>query len=44
MNIGMQVIFLILNFCVFMDICPGVGLMDHMISLFLYFKETPWAS
>ena len=38
MNIGMQVVFfLILSFCVFLDICPGVGLIDHMISQFLFF-------
>ena len=26
------------------DICPGVGLLDHMVSLFLIFKELPYYS
>ena len=37
MNIGVHVAFQIM---VFPDICPGVGLLDHMASLFLvFFKE-----
>ena len=37
MNIGIHVSFKII---VFPDICPGVGLLDHMASLFLvFFKE-----
>ena len=24
----------------FLDICPGVGLLDHIVVLFLVFKET----
>ena len=29
-----------LEFSSFLDICPGVGLLDHMVGLFLAFKET----
>ena len=37
MNIGVHVAFQIM---VFPDICPGVGLLDHMATLLSVFKET----
>ena len=30
-----------LEFSSFLDICPGVELLDHMVTLFLYFSRTP---
>ena len=39
MNIGVRVFFFKILF--FPDICPGVGLMDHMAILFLVFFEEP---
>ena len=30
--------------CYYSDTCPGVGLQDHMINLFLFFKEPPCSS
>ena len=38
MNIGAHVSFQIIQFC--LDICPGVGLLAHMATLFLFFKGT----
>ena len=29
-----------LEFSSFPDICPGLGLLDHVVTLFLVFKET----
>ena len=34
MNIGVHVFF---KFWFCLDVCPGLGLLDHMISLFLVF-------
>ena len=34
MNIGVHVFFCIMTFS---DVCPGVGLLDHMVVLFLVF-------
>ena len=31
-----------LEFSSFLDICPGVGLLDHMVTLFLVFWEPPY--
>ena len=39
MNIGVHVSFQIM---VFPDICPGVGLLDHMASLFLVFLRNSY--
>ena len=38
MNTGAQTLF---KLCFFLDICPGVVLLDHMVALFLvfFFKE-----
>ena len=33
-----------LEFSSFPDICPEVGLLDHMIALLLVFKERPYCS
>ena len=41
MNIGVHVDFL--NRMFFLDICPGVGLLDHMVTLFLVFEEEPFS-
>ena len=41
MNNGIHVSFSIL---VFQDICLGVGLLGHMVVLFLVFKEPPYCS
>ena len=38
MNIGMQVSFQI-GFLSFLNIHQGVGLLDHMVTLFYFFKE-----
>ena len=37
MNIGMHVYLFKLEFSSFPDICPGVGLPDHTVTLFLVF-------
>ena len=42
MNIGMHAYLFKLEFSSFLDICPGVGLLDHMVTLFLVFKEPPY--
>ena len=39
-NIKVQISFHIIVF--FLDICPGVGLMDHMATLFKVFEEPPY--
>ena len=41
-NIGVHLFEL--EFLSFPDICPGVGLMDHVVTLFLVFKEPPYCS
>ena len=41
MNIGVHVSFQI-NVFIFSDIYPGVGSLDHMVTLFLVFKEPPY--
>ena len=41
-NIGMQVS--LLEFSSFPGIYLGVGLLDHMVALFLVFKELPCSS
>ena len=38
MNLGGSYVFFKLQFS--LDICPGVGLQDHMVALFLVFKGT----
>ena len=40
-NIGVCVSFQIRVF-LFMNICLGVGLLGHMVGLFLFFKEVPY--
>ena len=37
MNIRVHVSFRIIEFSSFLDIRPGVGLLDHMVTLFLVF-------
>ena len=32
-----------LEFSSFLDVCPGVGLLDYMVALFLLFKENPYS-
>ena len=39
MNTGVHVSFQ-LEFLSYLDICPGVGLLDHVVALFLVFKGT----
>ena len=43
-NIGLHVSFGIsfFFFSIFVDIYPGVGLLDHMVVLFLLFEEPPY--
>ena len=41
-NIGVHVSFQIRVFLSFLDIYPGVGLLDHMVALFLVFEEPPY--
>ena len=34
-----------LEFSSILDICPGIGLLDHMITLFLdFFEESPYCT
>ena len=40
MNTGMHVLFQSMVFSP--DTWPGVGLLDHMVALFLVFKEPPY--
>ena len=37
MNIGVHVSFRVEEFLSFPGVCPGVGLQDHMVTLFLVF-------
>ena len=37
MNIGVHVSFQVSLFIFFLYICPGMGLLDHMVTLFLVF-------
>ena len=39
MNIGVHVSFQIMFFFFFLDICPGVGLLDHRLGMFSFFKS-----
>ena len=41
-NVGVQVS--LLEFSSFPGIYLGVGLLDHMVALFLVFKELPYSS
>ena len=42
MNVGVHLF--TLEFSFFLDTCPGVGLLNHIIVLFLvFFKETPYS-
>ena len=34
---GAHVLFWVGSFCFFLDICPGIGLLNHMVTLFLVF-------
>ena len=42
-NMGCMYLFK-LAFLYFLDICPGVGLLDHMVVLFWFFKDPPYCS